>query len=477
MMARLLLLSLLAGNVLLRAFTNEFNVLPRALNLWDVGVTFALAFLALVGPPTTAPLADTMRLLRNLLLFNIVCILGSLMNPDYVSIMPAISQLVMWNEPVLLFIAISSLSLQEDDIRRFVRLLVFLVMIQVIIGFFQVLIFFRTGASEAIIGTFAGNAEQYQFFILIGFFFLLGLMKVQPTRRTRYLASAILILVLAIMIDNKASWVALAITLFYLIPRLPQFQNRLNSRWRQYILVMGLIAIGYLTATMSSGTYENKFGNLVNAWKSGNILRLGKIKATRDVLDAYSDSWHMAFVGSGLGTFYSRAAFQYFPFHIFEIYDTAPDSEISLNDSSSMSGIITPITGKKAFYKTFFEYNKIYTIGSGTADFPTSSYISLFGEAGLIGAILYLGFYRTALRIARSTLEELASDNTMFPLAVAALGALVYLLLMGFYNFWLDCGRINTIAWSLLAVSARYATLKRPLGAAVGQDLSYEGES
>ena len=77
---RLLLLGLLAGNVLLRFFTNAINVLPRWLNLWDVLVTFALMGLALLSARSLPPFEERGRMVFRLVLFNVICLLGSLLN-------------------------------------------------------------------------------------------------------------------------------------------------------------------------------------------------------------------------------------------------------------------------------------------------------------------------------------------------------------------------------------------------------------
>src|SRR5687768_14062807 len=97
-LARALLFGLLAGNVLLRFFTNSINVLPRALNIWDVAVTFVLAALALTFPGAPGALIDTGKWLRRLLMFTVICLAGSLLNTKHVYPLAALSQLVMWVE-------------------------------------------------------------------------------------------------------------------------------------------------------------------------------------------------------------------------------------------------------------------------------------------------------------------------------------------------------------------------------------------
>lgn len=463
---RLLLLGLLVGNVLLRFFTNYFSVLPRILNVWDLIATMLLAGLALTGPRTPGLNFDTGRLFRRLLLFDVVGIAGSLLNSDHVHPLPVLSQLLMWNQPIILFLAVVSLPFSISDINKFKRLLIFLICFEIAIGIAQAPFYFsKTHDSETICGTFPGNAEQYQYFILLGLYFLLAELQLRQFKRHRLFAAIFLILVLVVLIDNKASWGALAITLTIVVTRLPEVRGELSGKFKTYAFLATLLTLGYTGVKLASSTSTAKFGGIAEAFRTGNIMKLGKIKAMRDVLSSYGNNLHMAFVGSGLGTFYSRAAFQYFPFRIKEIYSSESAAEVvggvesRQSQSASMAGLINPIVGTKAFYKSFYDHEKIFAIGSGTADFPTSSYISLLGETGLVGTFLYLGFYGFALRTARSIMRITASDSLFFPFSAATYAGLIYLLGMGSYNFWLESGRVNTIIWCMLALSVRYAAL------------------
>jgi hypothetical protein len=432
--------------------------------MWDVFLTLILAALALTFPRAPGLPIDTRKWLGRLLLFNGVCLIGSLLDTKHVYPLAALSQLIMWNEPILLFLAVIQLPFSFRDIDKFRKLLLFLIGLEIAIGLFQVPIFFKTGSSEDIIGTFQGNAEQYQLFVLIGLFYLLAQLELGYGKKGMRMFAILLILILVVLIDNKASWVALAVTLVILLPKLPDLRGRVSGKMRTYGLLATILLCGYQTVKFTSATYSAKFSGLAEAIRSGNLMNLGKVKALRDVVRAYRSYPQMALVGSGLGTFYSRAAFQFFPFTIGDIYRltaAAPVEGEFAAQSASMAGIIKPVVGKEAFYRQFYNYEKIYPVGSGTADFPTSSYISLLGETGILGTILYLGFYLLVFRALRNSLQILSDDPHFFPFAAAAFGVFIYLTLMGSYNFWLDCGRVNTIVWSIAALSLRYVTLKQ----------------
>ena len=461
---KVLFFALLVGNVLLRFFTNQVNVLPRFLNLYDVFATFGLAVLALGHPRATGATFKTSRIATRLLLFNVVCVCGCLLNWSYVYPMAALSQLVMWNEPILLFLVVVNAPFTLSDVAAYKRLLLRLIALQVLIGFCQVPTFLRTGASESIIGTFAGNAEQYQLFVCGGLFYLVAQMEVVQVGQKLRMVMIGAVFALVLLIDNKASWISLAVALTVIVRRLPTMRAVSAGAFRRlkyYGLLVALGCVGYWTVTTFSGTATTKFSNITEAWQTGNIKNLGKIKAARDILTAYTSFGQMALIGSGLGNFYSRAAFQYFPFRIVDLYMSAPAAGDAAGDSASMAGVITIVTTMEAFYRRFYERDKIFAIGSGTADFPTSSYLALFGECGLLGAFLYLSIYSLVLRQAKHVLARASDDAEFFPLVAAGYALSVYLLCMGAYNFWLDCGRVNTIVWSLLAISFRYSCLRQ----------------
>jgi hypothetical protein len=134
----------------------------------------------------------------------------------------------------------------------------------------------------------------------------------------------------------------------------------------------------------------------------------------------------MLFVGSGLGTFYSRAAIQFFPPNIERMYGANVDVNQVANDSASMAGVIKPIYDVKPFYMNYYDREKIYSIGSGTVDAPYSSYVSLLGESGILGTILYLSLWGFALRAACNGMKLNAGDKGMFSVSAATYAGLIY---------------------------------------------------
>jgi len=456
------LLALLVGNVTLRFFTNYLNVLPRILNIADLLLVALLAVLFMLGGRDPRRVKSGFgKFTRRLLIFNVIAILGTLFNTRYIYPLSSVSQLLMWNEPIVLFLVLTNAQFSVADIEQFMKTLRRLLKLELFIGFLQVFQFLKTGASEDILGTFHHNAEQYQAFVLIGVFYLIGRLELPDLRRrTRHKIAIVGILVLVILIDNKASWLATALTLFYIFTTMPTLGLQVRSRAKYLWAFAAIVIFGYFTVIFTS-TSLGKYSHVLDAWNTGNLLNIGKIKAYDDVIDAYWNHPHMILFGSGLGTFYSRAAWQFMPPSIQDIYSQAPEpTKQALSESNSMQGVITPITYIEPFYRQFYRERKIFPIFSGTADLPCSTYVSLLGETGVIATLIYLSFYWGTLKHLRELLRTFGNDAFMFPFAVAAMGFFIYLMLMGTYNFWLEDARLGTILWSMIAMVFKYAELK-----------------
>src|SRR5262249_22159692 len=202
-----LLYLLLMGNVLLRTLTNGFGVLPKVFNVFDIPVVALLFLISLsqrgAGTPA-APWVQTIS--RRLLGFCVVLFLGCVLNPSYIYLPAATSQFVMLVEPLLLYVAIVHLPFTGEQIDGYARLLKKLIIFEVIVGVCQLPMRFKSGDSEAVHGTFPGNAEQYAAFLMVGVFYLIALAVLTPQRRKRYIAAIVVILLLTLSIDNKASW-------------------------------------------------------------------------------------------------------------------------------------------------------------------------------------------------------------------------------------------------------------------------------
>jgi len=121
-----------------------------------------------------------------------------------------------------------------------------------------------------------------------------------------------------------------------------------------------------------------------------------------------------------------------------------------------MGGIIKQAKNFEPYFKQYYLNRRLFLIYSGTADSPFSSYASLLGETGMLGLIIYFGFYIYIIKNMKFNLKKYFGNSHIFPLITASFGFLLYIIIMGFYNFWLETGRLTTILWSMIAMVVKY---------------------
>lgn len=452
-----LLLALLVLNTTLRFFTNYLNVVPRLFNIADVFMVglFLLLFLGHKGATTLHR-----KEFDRLVIFNLILVSGALLNLEYLHAQATASQLIMWNEPIILFLVLINLPFSLRDVRAFNRLLFALIIFEFLVGITQVPIYLETGQSESIIGSFHGNAEQYGAFVMIGVFYLMGKWRVEPARRVYHGITLLGMLALILLIDNKASWIGIALSILYLLHRMGGLDAHPTSKIK-YVFAFSLLSLFGLFVIGNSSSSLYKYATIQQAWQSGNFFNLGKFKAYRDVFTAYTHNPYMALVGSGPATFYSRASSQFYGLSedmFINPLARLADGKNAYRVSDSMGGVIEK-TEAEPFFKTFFLESKIYTVGSGTADDPFFSFVALLGETGILGTLVYLGIYVMVFKKLSFCFDRFRKDAALFPLTASTLGFLVYLMIISIYNNWLETGRMTTILWSMITMVLKYHEL------------------
>ena len=469
---------LLLANVLTRFFTNYLGVLPRHFNIADVALTLLLWGLSLLHT-SSQPRHPLHRLAAWVLpAVNGIALLAYLFNDHPGHLPAAASQMLMLSEPLLLLLAISRLGLTEVEVSRYLKWFEVLVKIEFIIGLFQLQFFIATGDSESLMGTFQHNAEHYAAFLTLGIFFLFGKFRVHNKGGGFRVIMMLGMLLLVLVIDNKASWLGLAVSILAVLLTFGALGGRVTGTITALaggflILGMGLV----LVLNVSGSLY--KFDRLTEIWRNGEIARLGKIKALRDIVTSNKKHPHMWLIGSGPGSFYSRAARQYFGASRNKLY--ADQNRISAESddyaaSNSMGGVINR-ADKEPYFSDIQQVNDtIVHVGTGQIDEPFSFYNGLIGELGLLGCFLYLFPYWKLHGVLKEILKNNPRDCQVVPLTTATYGLLIYMLVNSVYGPMLETGRMTTILWSLaaccLVFNRRHATGEYEHGLTVGTDLS-----
>jgi len=283
-------------------------------------------------------------------------------------------------------------------------------------------------------------------------------------RDYRLLAVIMGILILIFMIDNKASWLGIGASALYLAWKIGDFKGRASGRVVA-IACVGVLFIGAFVLVRAVSGSLVKFSAIATALKDGEVLRLGKIKAYRDIVSAWSENPLRILVGAGAANMYSRASRQFYLVRLDTMYsnpDKVEMSEFAERQSNSMGSLIQA-TGRTSFYSKFYRGrdDQIRAIGSGQVDTPFSPYAGLLGETGVLGFLIYMSFYWTVLKRLGHILPLYRHDPNFFPLLLAAQGFLIYTLVNSVYGPWLETGRMTTILWSLIALCFIYHEMRQ----------------
>jgi hypothetical protein len=471
------LYSIIVLNTVLRTLTNFLGVLPKIFNLIDLFIVgwFIIIFLSYKIKDNS--ILNQKRILKNIFIINIIFLFGSVLNYEYIYFRPTISEILMLNEGPILFFILINLPFNKQHILKFRSVLLFILTCQIVIGTLQIPIFLSTGESEAITGTFQGNAEQYTGFIMVGVYYLLGGRGVTGVKRALLI---LLVIGITVMVDNKASWFGILFSILYLFKMLARIdKGRIKIG---YVLSFGALFIsGYLVAAQFSKS-AYKFELLREAWSSGNLTNIGKVAAVKDVINSYRVNPHTAIVGSGPGTFYSRASSVFYL--DFGNYIERSGSGEDVGDggrktyekktyraSDALGGVITE-RYKEAYFLRFASNAEVYRIGSRQLDEPWSSFVGLLGEIGILGTILYLNIYYITLKQLRRFVYVYRNDKNIFGLIMACIGFLIYLVINSIYNNWLETGRLTTILWSMIAMVYKYDEIVRQNQKEEGRNLN-----
>ena len=399
-----------------------------------------------------------------LIAFNVLLIIASMLNYKYIYLKPALSQLAMYNEPFILFLSIVNLPLSEDDIYKYKKLFIFLLVIEIAIGILQLSTYYATRDSESIIGTFQHNAEQYAAFILLGIYYIIGKSKSTDQLSIMHYVAIFFIISMILLIDNKASWIGVALSILFIYNLFIKSGEIITEKLK-YVAVLAIIAIlGSIVVINRSGTIH-RFGRIYESYSTGKLFELGKLKAYKDIIESYGNNILMSVVGSGPATFYSRSSRQYY-FLTEDMYyagdfEQKKIEEYQSRESNAMGGVISKYDKEPYFYK-YYRNSKIYMVGSGQIDEPYSSIAALLGETGILGAILYLSLYLIVLNNMCKYLIQYRFDEFIFPMIVVTVGFIVYTLGVSFYNNWMETGRMMTILWSLAGIVIKYCSMKKP---------------
>jgi hypothetical protein len=460
---RNIVLGSVAALVLIRYFTEDLGVLPRALKLVDIPILFVLLLMSMVAPRTASSRSPTMRYLLPGVAFLALCTLSLLVNSGRIEPAPAFLFMYGFLAPIAVFYCVWHLW-PTGQALAFSRLLVALACVEfAVVAFGDVPEYIRTKNPDYVSGTFGENAYQLVFFLLMCSALVAGIMTTERRRLAARLApfffaatagTILLAQYRAILLTG-----ALALLLIATLLGLVRVRGAIAGVVVAVVFALGVAIVPAMFPELklqkTLSTLSGSPGSYVSE----------RLEAGGDVANLYTDMPAAILIGSGPGTFSSRA------------WETFADSPAK---SSASLGVKLPFSGSKKGYTT--DVSERYTIqrlqnqkaieGSFALVQPFSSYYALLAEVGLLGFILIVVVYgRAFIASVRMSLTalRLAPDGDPLPgLLLASTVGFFVLLQMAILENWWEVTRLTFIAWTLLAVATKEFEAKYGPGSSEG---------
>jgi hypothetical protein len=423
--SRNLVLGAMALLVLIRFFTEVVHLVPRALNFIDVPLFVVLA-VAAAARARRAQVGASGFFALPTFLFRFLAPIG---------VYTAVYRLWPTGHPL-------SAS----------RFLVALGLIELLVVFAVDLPrFVSSGNPDLVSGTFGTNAYQLVFFLLVFTGLLAGVRTTERRRLAAQWAPALFALVLATIF--LAQYRALLVTTAVSIAVIGLLLGR-----RGRGLVTGVIIVvsfGFTLSYVSSHFPHLKFSETIaTLGKNPGSYAAARLHAARNVVSLYEDKPLAIALGTGPGTFSSRA------WQTFAQAGSSSQSNVQGSYALALTGgsiYRTDVSDKYVLPET---RSAPVIEGSRQLASPFATFLSLPAEIGLPGLLLILFIYcRATLRSARMTVTSLRHARSGDPLPgllIASTIAFTVLLQMGFLDGnWFEVTRVTFLSWALFAIVSK----------------------
>jgi transcriptional regulator with XRE-family HTH domain len=446
---RNLVLAAIVLLVTVRFFTEVHPVLPRAANFIDIPI-----FLVAVGVVATQPSVRTGRwYLRTgplIAAFFVLSLISVVVNIGRVDPAPVIVFIYGFVAPILLY-AVTYRVWPPGNAVTLSRTLVALGIVQLgVVLLVDLPRFVGSHDPDEVSGTFGTNAYQLVFVLLVLVALVVGIATFEPgTRVARFavplVASFFVVMLLA---QYRALLVSTVVAIFAVA-------YLLKGRGR------GVLAVGVASVAFAGAFYyvatNLSFLRLDAAARSisGSPTEYmkGRAGVVGHVLDMYGDIPATIAIGSGPGTYSSRA------WQTFAKADSTSRANVVGGYATSLTGghVYTTDVSEK-YVEPQLERGTVQQ-GSRAISNPFSSYASLMAELGVLGAVLIVSIYVGALgrlwRMARGLIRSPRTGDPLPAVIIATFVAFLTLLQMAFLENWFEVTRITFVVWMMFAVCCK----------------------
>jgi transcriptional regulator with XRE-family HTH domain len=445
---RNLVLAALVLLVTIRFFTEVVPIVPRAANFVDIPIFLALGFAALAVRTGVAENHGYLRLGLPSLVFVALAVVSALVNVERTHPAPVLVFIYGFLAPFAVYAATYRIW-PPGKAQSLSRTIVALGLVQIaVVALIGIPRFIASdGNPDEISGTFGTNAYQLVFFLLIVGSLLAAIFALEPRRAVaRFAPLLILCVFVVVLLAQYRALLATTILVMLLVGVL------LRAHARGLLVAVLTVAafaaaFSYVASHLPRLKLETTATTLVESpwWYAAQ-----RWEASTPTASLYGDHPQAAAVGTGPGTFSSRA------WQTFARSDSESRSNVVGGYAQAFMGGGIYTTDVSETYVAMYKQDAAIVEGSRAVTSPHSSYYGLAAEVGLLGLGLIAAAYLTALiRSTRTTsrLVRTADGSDSVPaLSLAATVGFVLLLQMGLLENWLEVTRATFLVWIVFAI-------------------------
>jgi transcriptional regulator with XRE-family HTH domain len=448
---RWIVLGTLVALVVIRFFTEVYHLLPGGLNFVDVPLLAVVAFAALVFPVRDGRITGGLRQAGPVLLFVAICTASLLANPGRIATGPVLLFLYGFLGP--LGFAYGAYRLWPAGNARVLSRALFglaLVQFAVVLAVDSRRFAASDGNPDTIGGTFGANPYQLVFFLILVVALCAGIATFERGTLAARLApfvvaASFLVIFLA---QYRALLISTLVSLIVLGLMLAATRTR-GLLFGVFAIAAFVVALGYVADRYP----RTKFATTIDAFSSDPAyFAKARFGAFGDIGNVYIDVPHSLAVGTGPGTYSSRA------------WRTFAD--ITTGETEVVTGTIRRVTGGSKYRTDVSEKYVVprlvdaeAELGSKALTSPLSSYGSLLAEVGILGFAVLIGIYLAAfsrsIRMALTVMRRPRAIDPLPGLLLASTVGLLLLLQMALLENWLEVTRVTVPAWIVFAVATK----------------------
>ena len=428
-----------------RFFSETLAVLPKAMDIVDLAVIpLLLVFSLLSSDNRGVDLGLHRRIFRLVCVFTLLWAISWAANLDRVIYPAAVLFLFGMLEGPLLFLALNRLIRNKRKFGlQMARIIGIMVLVEAAaVIFVNIPIFAATGNPDVISGTFGNNPYQFSAFLIVMGGFYLGRMRVSTKSIIYGVVIQIFIFGTFILLQWRTATPAFFASYLVLLGIL--YGRRIL---RLSLIVAVLAAIGYyIFSFIQTSDLNLKYEDLAVIYENPTSLAdIGKVLSYVNTVEMYSEEPTTILVGSGPGTYVSRANY------IFSI-------EASAEKTKGVSQIIRAVFGDEPYSTEVSNrfirplYDMEARFGSMQSNNPASSVLAAGAETGIPGLVvigmIYGAVLINAIRFLRYSLSIL--DRQLISLSSALVIGTVYLCIICLLDNYLEISRVTLPVWLLL---------------------------